>query len=238
MKAVNYGLQMLNNRQRDTESGFQKEVAMQSDFLSAPYGAILDEFDTTHTLARKICIPHFTDRPLTLKIQPSLSDTPLFTYAGNLYEGSMPFIQSALKMLNGLPSEQQPHLQFIGNFSISNQKEMVKQYNKISFTPWQDQGLNHYLESSQGLIILLSEDNQDFHTTKFYDFLPLGKPYLYIGPKGKVLKTIEDNNLGCSLEQYNSNSLTSYNPEKALQLARKHTAETMALTILNHVFPE
>lgn len=238
MKAVNYGLQMLNNRQREAESGFQKEVALHSDFLSAPYGAILDEFDTTQSQAKKICIPHFTDRPLTLNIQPSLSDTPLFTYAGNLYEGSMPFIQSALKMLNGLPSEQQPHLQFIGNFSISNQKEMVKQYNKIRFTPWQDQGLNHYLESSQGLIILLSEDNQDFHTTKFYDFLPLGKPYLYIGPKGKVLKTIEDNNLGCSLEQYNSNSLTSYNPEKALQLARKHTAETMALTILNHVFPE
>lgn len=238
MKAVNYGLQMLNNRQKEAEFSFQKEVAMQSDFLSAPYEDILAEFDTTQTYAKKIFIPHFTDRPLTLKIQPSISDTPHFTYAGNLYDGSMPYIKSALKTLNNLTSEQQPQLHFIGNFSISIQQEMVKEYNKILFTPWLDQGLNHYLESSQGLIILLSEDNKDFHTTKFYDFLPLGKPYLYIGPKGNVLKTIEDHNLGCSLAQYNSNSLMSYNPEEALQLARKHTAETMALTILNHVFPE
>jgi hypothetical protein len=236
--AVNYGLQILNNRQREAELKFQKEVGIQSDFLSAPYEAILSEFEKEDSQAKRILIPHFTDRPLTPIITPPHSEVPTITYAGNLYDGSMPYIQTALKTLNILPVEQQPQLHFIGNFSTSIQQEMVKEYNNILFYPWMDQGLDHHLASSQGLIILLSEDNKDFHTTKFYDFLPLGKPYLYIGPKGQVLKTIEDHNLGCSLAQYNSNSLMSYNPEEALQLARKHTAETMALTILNHVFPD
>jgi hypothetical protein len=228
----------LNNRQREDEIKFQQEVNFKSDFLSAPYDAILSEFEKENSDAKRILIPHFTDRSLTPTSKPSYTKVPTLTYAGNLYDGSMPFILTALKKLNSLPFEHQPNLHFIGNISKRSQQEIMKSYNKILFSPWIDRGLDQHLESSQGLIILLSEDNKDFHTTKFYDFLPLGKPYFYIGPKGKVLQTIEDNHLGCSLEQYNSNSLQSFHSENALQLAKKHTAEIMALTILNHVFPE
>jgi hypothetical protein len=236
--AANYGLQTLNNRQRETEFSFQKEVGDQTDFLSAPYEAILSEFDDKETRAKKILIPHFTDRQLKQVLSEPHDAPPILVYAGNLYDGAMPYIKSALKTLNNISFEQQPQLHFIGNFSTSIQQEMVKEYNNILFYPWMEQGLDQHLALSQGLIILLSEDNQDFHTTKFYDFLPLRKPYFYIGPKGQVLKTIEDNQLGCSLEQYNPNSIDSFNAENAIELAKKHTAEIMALTILNHVFPE
>ena len=234
--AVNYGLQLLNERQRTTEQHFQKEVGMKSDFVSAPYQAILDEFKDEETQAQKILIPHFTDRSITSMAQTPVSDKPTFTYAGNLYDGSMPYIKIALKALNSLPSEQQPLLHFIGHFTEDTQKEMVKEYNGIRFSPWQEQGIDQYLQSSDGLIILLSKDNQNFHTTKFFDFLPLSKPYFYIGPKGDVFKTIEDHHLGCSLEQYTPDALKNHQPGRALQLAEKHTAQKMSLTILNHVF--
>ena len=46
------------------------------------------------------------------------------------------------------------------------------------------------------MLILLAEHNKDFKTTKFYEFLPFQKPYLYIGSLGEVSKIISEDKMG------------------------------------------
>ncbi len=234
--AVNYGLQLLNRRQLKSELNFQQEVNQGVDFISAPYQEILSEFESTSSKARLVLIPHFTDRKVNSEINSTMTKNPKFTYAGNLYEGALPFVIQGLLALQSLPSGDQPTLHFIGNIDQGTKEKMISNYHNIIFSPWMNDGLDHQLESSSGLIILLSDNNKDFHTTKFFDFLPLGKPYLYFGPKGKVFKTIEEHQLGCSIEQYHRDALLHYSHEKAMTLAQQHTANRMAKFLLERAY--
>ncbi len=234
--AVNYGLQLLNNRQLKSELRFHQEVPETIDFISAPYQGILSEFDAPNCRAKKVLIPHFTDREINELKRPIQKAIPEFIYAGNLYEGSLIHVLEGVMAINQLKKEDQPVIHFIGDFDLQIQQQLQQAYDKFQFTPWMNTGLEKQLESCDGLIIILSEHNQHFHTTKFYDFLPLGKPYLYIGPKGEVHQTIVDHNLGCSIEQYNVSFFDRYQTQEALRLARKHTATIMAKRILSDAF--
>jgi hypothetical protein len=52
------------------------------------------------------------------------------------------------------------------------------------------------ISESDFVLILLAEHNKDFKTTKFYEFLPFQKPYLYIGSLGQVAKNISEDEMG------------------------------------------
>jgi len=234
--AVNYGLRLLHSRQLKSELNFQKEVSQSVDFISAPYPEILSEFESTVSRAQLVLVPHFTDRRMDIQIQSEMMKTPQFTYAGNLYEGSLPYVITGLMALQSLPSSDQPILHFIGDIDQGTKDAMMTYYHNIIFSPWMNEGLDRHLESSSGLIILLSENNKDFHTTKFFDFLPLRKPYLYFGPEGKVIKTIKEHQLGCSIEQYDRDALLLYSSDNAIALANQHTANYMAKFLLERAY--
>ena len=57
------------------------------------------------------------------------------------------------------------------------------------------------VRESDLFIILLSDHNKDFKTTKFYEFLPYKVPYLLVGPKGHVSESIEKEELGFLLTE-------------------------------------
>jgi hypothetical protein len=58
------------------------------------------------------------------------------------------------------------------------------------------------IAKSDFCIIFLAEHNRNFFTTKYFEYLPLQKPYLFIGPEGKVSKEIEANKMGCSWQSF------------------------------------
>jgi hypothetical protein len=54
------------------------------------------------------------------------------------------------------------------------------------------------------VIILLSEHNKNYLTSKFFEYLPYRKPYFYIGPEGHVSNTILTEELGVIAESINN----------------------------------
>jgi len=47
------------------------------------------------------------------------------------------------------------------------------------------------LHAADVLVVMNAEHNKDYKTTKFFEYLPLKKPLLYIGPEGFVSKSPE-----------------------------------------------
>ncbi|MEN9334467.1 MAG: hypothetical protein RLY35_1647 [Bacteroidota bacterium] len=234
--AINYGLQMLSTRQREDEHSFQREVGILADYVSAPYEEILDEFEMELGTNKKVLIPHFTDREVIDTPCAFNNQQPVLTYAGNWYEGAMTYVEETFGALNKLNEQDQPIIQFIGQFNLALQSALKSKYSKLVFLPWMDQGLDEVLMKSDGIIILLSEHNQNFHTTKFYDYLPFGKPYFYIGPMGKVAHTIQDKKIGCLLTQYQPHFWEHYQSEPAHHMVKAFSAKKMATKIIEHAF--
>jgi hypothetical protein len=234
--AINYGLQLLSKRQLKDENQFQTYVAQTADYLSAPYVEILGEFNDEFASTKKVLIPHFTDRKISASTASSYKSAPLLTYAGNWYEGSMIYFKNTFEQLNLLPEGEKPTIGFIGHFEEQLQSELKLMYDKINFQPWMASGLDDALMKSDGIIILLSDHNRDFHTTKFYDYLPFGKPYFYVGPMGKVAETIQEKQLGCLLYQYHPRFWNQFESKNAHLLLKEFSAKKMATKIIEHAF--
>ena len=54
------------------------------------------------------------------------------------------------------------------------------------------------------ILILLSEHNKNYLTSKFFEFLPYKKPFIYVGPNGYVSNKIENEMLGVHLKEVKS----------------------------------
>ena len=48
----------------------------------------------------------------------------------------------------------------------------------------------------------MADHNKDFFTSKYFEYQTLKTPYLYIGAKGKVLKSIEEEQRGTTWENF------------------------------------
>jgi hypothetical protein len=48
--------------------------------------------------------------------------------------------------------------------------------------------------------MMAADHNKNQFTTKFFEYLPLRKPFVYLGPEGELSKFIESNRLGRRLE--------------------------------------
>ena len=66
----------------------------------------------------------------------------------------------------------------------------------ISINPSVGKEIFKIISEADYVLILLAEHNKDFKTTKFFEFLPFQKPYLYIGPLGEVAKNIREDEMG------------------------------------------
>jgi hypothetical protein len=70
----------------------------------------------------------------------------------------------------------------------------------ISFLPSVGKDIFKILEHADYVLILLADHNKNFKTTKFFEYLPFKKPYLFIGSQGYVSESIEKEELGFVLK--------------------------------------
>jgi glycosyltransferase involved in cell wall biosynthesis len=185
LQANNWGIPGLTGSQRNLERMRHQFVAENADFISSPAVEILDEF-SSNCSAQKIHLKHFFDEDdfqLTSTTgNTSVDKDPFWLYAGQFYVGMEEYMGQWIAAIKSNPDEiwrifskdHEKFKQYLGSFqNVIIQDEIGSQ-----IFPW--------IRAAKGLVVALSAYNQDFFTTKFYDYLPWEKPLVYFGPQGKV----------------------------------------------------
>jgi hypothetical protein len=184
LTANNWGIPGLNQKQRALEEKRHQYVGQLADFISSPAFEILQEFKDWQQ-EKFIHLKHFYDADdvSNLPIAESNSrDKRSWVYAGQFYVGMEPFAQS-LKDFSARFGNDEFHL-----FSKDLDKFQSQLNDSLNIQLVEEQGSQVFekVKNCFGLILMLSDYNKDFFTTKFFDYLPFEKPIAYFGPDGKV----------------------------------------------------
>ena len=210
LKAKNYGMPNLSKKRYNQEIDKAKSVLSNADIVSSPSDVLLDElrdldhgkwntklYELKHFFDLDDC-PAFPQRPN--------DDTLRIVYGGEIYQEGEYFLEKMAADLDDLKqnnSELYSRLEF-SFFTVSPHKitqifarhSIVKSANSIGDKIFSE------IAKSDFCIIFLAEHNRNFFTTKYFEYLPLQKPYLFIGPEGKVSEEIEANKMGCSWQSF------------------------------------
>lgn len=205
INAQNYGMRSLSYSRKSNELKKQDEVFESVDHVTAPNTFLLDEIKMTYTgkgniKAKFIELPHaFDPDDVVNKTRSKEKDGIDIIYAGALYIGCEPY----LEFLNeSVTYAKQRSLKFnihIHTDDVSKGKIFEQNSDVVAVGSSIHDKIFDKISTSEYIIILLSEHNKNYVTSKFYEFLPYRKPFLYLGPKGHVHQKILDDKLGYCL---------------------------------------
>lgn len=209
IKAKNYGMPGLSDERREEEHRKAKHVFQIADVVSYPYAEAAFEMTELGMDASKLFeLKHFFDPEDTLIEIPVRTDNRIkLVYGGDIYPDSemhLGFLASALSTLktSNRPLYDQLDIRIYSSAfhkltqRFSEFKDIVLLQDSIGKRIFQEIG------SADWVIVLLSEYNKDFFTTKYFEYLPFKKPMLYIGPEGKVSKSITHMKQGLMLNDF------------------------------------
>ena len=206
INSVNYGMLQLNEKRRNEEKKKQDFVFDNFDVITAPNEFLLDEIKTFLKVNRQlkfVSLEHFYDMDDVVNVVDKSSRDNLIKiiYAGALYSDTDKYLSLLAKSIRyiNINSTLKIKLDIFTDhrtkvFNLNGVEDNVTIQNNIG-----DKVFNH-LHEYDFILILLSDHNMHFKTTKFYDFLPYKIPYLYVGPIGFVARSIKEEGLGEILE--------------------------------------
>ncbi|HOZ87745.1 MAG TPA: hypothetical protein PL029_08305 [Bacteroidia bacterium] len=208
--AQNYGMQTLSPARKNFEIKKQNYVFEHVDYVCAPNPVLLQEIKNTYTgsenrLAEFIELPHAFDPDdvVPARSGEGSSGKIKIIYAGTVYLG----IEKYLRFLNeaiAYVKQKGPGLAIeLSFYTYQKEQESIFSDNRdlVKFSDSIGDGVFKIARSSDFILILLSEHNKNYVTSKFFEFLPYQKPYLYVGPPGLVSDKIVNEGLGYYLKQ-------------------------------------
>ncbi|MES2680997.1 MAG: hypothetical protein V4635_13980 [Bacteroidota bacterium] len=208
--AQNYGMQTLSPARKNFELKKQNYVFENVDYVCAPNPVLLEEIKNTYAggkkeLAKFIELPHAFDPDDVVPATAAEAGGKKvkIIYAGTVYLG----IEKYLRFLNDAISylkQKDPGLAVdVSFYTYQKEQESIFNGNKdvVKFSDSIGDGVFKIARSSDFILILLSEHNKNYVTSKFFEFLPYQKPYLYVGPPGVVSDKIVNEGLGYYLKQ-------------------------------------
>lgn len=210
LSARNYGMPELSEEQMAHEVEKQDEVLAHADIVFSPYLSLSKKIELENTKglgnANYLELAHCYDPanlPPPKSTKKRKSETYTIVYGGALYQGAEEQFDRLDRCLNELQLISPQHHDKIRIECYSSDylrlKARFANQEKIAFKTAIDKELFQRIDESSAAMILLSEHNQDFKTTKFYEFLSRKKPIMYLGPKGTVAEFIEKENLGINI---------------------------------------
>ena len=210
LKAKNYGMSNLSKQRYSREVEKVKVVLDSSTFISAPSAQVLHQLIEAcgESNADKLYVlKHFYDIDDHPKQIDHFSDEKIrIVYGGEIYHEGEIYLTEISKDLDHLKinaPDVYKNLDIIF-YSGSSQKiaEIFKQHKIVKAADWIGDRIFAEIGKSDFCVIFLADHNKDFFTTKYYDFMPLHKPYLYIGPDGDIKREIEEQKLGLSWKSF------------------------------------
>lgn len=203
--AQNYGMKGLSAQRMKSEQDKQDLVFEQMDLITAPNPFLLEEIRNTYAgkarrLARFAELPHaFDPDDVVLKeTAPRSSSRIRILYGGTMYmdiDPALVLLNKAITACRQSGGLWQPELVFYTN-ELSKQALFAENADCVRFSGQVGDKIFDEVQSADLVLILLSEHNKNYTTSKFFEFMPYRKPYLYVGPEGFVSEKIERERLG------------------------------------------
>jgi hypothetical protein len=205
LNARNYGMPFLSPEKKKEEEEKTQSVIQHADVLSAPAIQILEHFSSLNFIPpdnkKFFHLKHFHSEPKLTEQSFGFSSREItIEYGGEIYIDTEPFLEEMSKDLTKL-RESDPALyeRLQLNFhstSFEKIKAIFKHHPCVRISDSIGKKIEDRITQAHWCIILLADHNKDFFTTKYFEYQTLGTPYLYLGAKGEVLQTIENENRG------------------------------------------
>ena len=205
LNARNYGMPFLSPEKKKEEEEKTQSVIQHSDVLSAPAIQILEHFSSLNFIPpdnkKFFHLKHFHSEPKLTEQSFGFSSREItIEYGGEIYLDTEPFLEEMSKDLTKL-RESDPALyeRLQLNFhstSFEKIQAIFKHHPCVRISDSIGKKIEDRIAQAHWCIILLADHNKDFFTTKYFEYQTLGTPYLYLGAKGEVLQTIENENRG------------------------------------------
>lgn len=206
LNAMNYGMAGLRASKKKDETDKQNFVMERADLITAPNKFLLEEIKHSYSgnalKAAFYELPHAYDPDDVIKTSGAtkLNQKAKIVYGGTLYIGSEEFLELLNRNVSYL-KENDTALNKLVEITFytneTNRSELFKD-NKdlVKFNKSIGDKIFQEIIHCDYILLLLSEHNKNYITSKFYEFLPYNKPFLYIGPRGFVADKIITEKLG------------------------------------------
>ena len=211
LNARNYGMPFLSPEKKKEEEEKTQSVIQHADVLSAPAIQILEHFSSLNFIPpdnkKFFHLKHFHSEPKLTEQSFGFSSREItIEYGGEIYLDTEPFLEEMSKDLTKL-RESDPALyeRLQLNFhstSFEKIKAIFKHHPCVRISDSIGKKIEDRITQAHWCIILLADHNKDFFTTKYFEYQTLGTPYLYLGAKGEVLQTIENENRGTTWSNF------------------------------------
>jgi hypothetical protein len=211
LRAANYGMATLSKARKEAEIEKVKKILQQADVISAPYQAILDEFEDFKTESDKAklkILQHFYDPQdieSSIEVEPK-DDFLRIIYGGEVYNSNDGVLDM---MIRDLKDFQASHSELFSKLKIefySQSHNLLQRIFKgvecVTIHPLVGKEIFKKIRSSSFCMILMTNRTKDFFTTKYFEFGQLRIPFIYLGPKGDVASVIQSDNLGIMWEDF------------------------------------
>jgi glycosyltransferase involved in cell wall biosynthesis len=205
LNSVNYGMNYLNEVRKSEECQKQNFVFENIDIITAPNQFLIEQIKQTYTgnkntLPKFITLSHIFDPDDFVKQEKINKEAGKLklVYAGALYTDSEKYLNLLYTSISNL-KRAFPDLRIeLDIYTEHKSTILLTEYLEgvVKFIKPVGDKIFNFISKYDMIIILLTDHNKDFKTTKFFEFLPYKLPYLYVGPSGFVSESIEKEKLG------------------------------------------
>jgi hypothetical protein len=204
LHAKNYGMADLNAQRKAFEVHKQERVLALADVILSPDPAILEELgqfakSRQTPTGRMIALRHFYDEDdfkLIPADTPAPSNKSTFTivYGGDLYQDMQPELREVVSFFEKhCTSQPSVELQI---YTDARVPEFIRGIHGIRIFPSAGKSFYTIASAADALMILLPKHKNHEFTTKFYDYMPLRKPYIIASQGGIVADFVVNNQMG------------------------------------------
>jgi glycosyltransferase involved in cell wall biosynthesis len=217
LDAQNYGMLGLSEKRKKAEEAKALSVITNSSVVSCPTIDALQIFKTitSQNIDHKLFeLRHFYDPSDYVKTSLERPKNKIkIVYGGDIYIDSEKHIH---KLVSDLKSLQQTHplvyqmldFRFFSD-TIFKVKNLFENLEVIRLEKSIGNRIFEEISSCDWCMILLSDFNKNFFTTKYFEYQPYNKPYLYLGPNGMVFNEISKEGIGMDWSQFYKNLTTN-----------------------------
>lgn len=212
LNARNYGITHLSELKQKEEEEKAKKVVEQATIISAPAQEIFEPFISKGWLSRSdkklFHLKHFySDKRMEIRKSPRNTQSIQLIYGGEVYLDTEKYFEEIAQDLDLLRKEHPKKYQEltiqIHSSSADKLQPIFKSHPTVQLSDSIGKSIERKISHAQWCIILLAEHNQDFFTTKYFEYQQFGVPYLFIGPESSLVrKRIFEENRGTDWKNF------------------------------------
>ncbi|MCI4670295.1 MAG: hypothetical protein MRZ79_19315, partial [Bacteroidia bacterium] len=210
LSMTNYGIPAMSPSQRQAEQEIIKYTIGQTDAIIAPSEFVLDEFrDYLPSQSKAVEVLHPYDPVQIAEVQQVVSyqrtEKIRFVYGGTLYPDLAPALELLRDALDVLKKRNLNIYQKLDFAIYAHEREFVPLFEEhreiVSFFEPIGKAIMEEVFKADYVMMLYTEYSKNFRSTKFYAYLPSGRPYFYLGPKGDNYRFIKEEGVGVAFAQ-------------------------------------